>query len=325
MILVEDLEKIRTVITHDNCHDGIASAMIAKEALPKVKVRFVKYNSEEHETLEAEEGMLFCDFSPHLTRTKDFVDVGAIVLDHHAREVVEPFGDKGIFADKDVEPGVSGATLTYRHVFQPLHGDDQLIEKFAHICGIYDTWQTKSPLWETSREYHDALMFYPRDTWFPDQVFPIAYKDQTHWFGRLEIGKILIQKTNEKVKKLLSGAYRAQVGDLRVIMVQGVSTINEVAESAGDEADIFAGFTYYLEDNSEREDWGGGFVRNAKFKVSLRARRGFNVRELALFYGGGGHVGASSFVMPMSEASHNPYVQIMLMIRAWAAQRLSGQ
>jgi hypothetical protein len=228
MILVEDLEKIRTVITHDNCHDGIASAMIAKEALPRVSIRFVKYNSEEHEKLEAEEGMLFCDFSPHLTRTQDFVDVGAIVLDHHAREVVEPFGGRGVFADKEIEPGVSGATLTYRHVFQPLRGDDQLIEEFARICGIYDTWQTKSPLWEQSREYHDALMFYPRSTWFPSQVFPIEYKDQLRWFDKLNIGKILTQKTNEKVKKLLSGAYRAQVGDLRVIMVQGVSTINEL-------------------------------------------------------------------------------------------------
>lgn len=48
---IDRLRTIKTIISHETCADGLASAMILKAALPEVKVRFVKYNSEEHENL----------------------------------------------------------------------------------------------------------------------------------------------------------------------------------------------------------------------------------------------------------------------------------
>jgi hypothetical protein len=232
---VDRLREIKTIISHETCADGLASAMILKAALPDADVRFVKYNSEEHEKLEAKEGMLFCDFSPHKSRTQDFIDVRAIVLDHHAKEVVEPFGESGIFADIKVEPGVSGAMLAYLHVYVPILGENDLVGSFACICGIYDTWQTKSPLWKKSREYTEALFFFPKKDWLQDPIFPSCKET---WDSRMNLGRILVEKKDWTVKKALEEAYRATVGPLKVMMVQDTTAINEIAEAAGDEADI---------------------------------------------------------------------------------------
>jgi oligoribonuclease NrnB/cAMP/cGMP phosphodiesterase (DHH superfamily) len=316
---IEKLQALRTCISHDVCADGTASAMIIKAALPDIEVRFIRYNSEEHEKLEATEGMLFCDFAPHKTRTKDFFDKGAIVLDHHAPEVVAPFGELGVFADKDVEPGVSGAMLAYRHVWVPLHGGgSEFIRDFASICGIYDTWQTKSPFWNKSRACTETLHFFPKENWlsgqiFPGvsgQIFPTTQEEIDTWNARMGIGEILIEQKDSKVKKILTEAYRTNVGSFKIIITEGTSAINEVAEASGEEADIVAGFRYYLEDNSDREDWGRGFPKNAKLKVSLRSRKDYNVRDVALHYGGGGHVKAASYVVQVKSRDCNPYTAI---------------
>jgi len=308
---LERLKAIKTIISHETCADGLASAMILKAALPEAKIRFIKYNSEEHEKLEAEEGMLFCDFSPHKTRTQDFIPVSVIVLDHHSKEVVEPFGESGIFADVKVEPGVSGAMLAYRYVYVPLLGENKLVKNFANICGIYDTWQTKHPLWDRSREYTEALFFFSKKDWLKEPIFP---NFQSTWDSRMDIGRVLVEKKDWTVKKALEEAYRATIGPLKVLMVQDTTAINEIAEAAEAGVDIVAGFRYYLEDNSNREDWCEGFAKNAKFKVSLRSRKDFNVRELALHYGGGGHVKAASFVETVGTQHENPYRRIIELI-----------
>jgi oligoribonuclease NrnB/cAMP/cGMP phosphodiesterase (DHH superfamily) len=308
---IERLQAIKTIISHETCADGLASAMILKAALPEAKLKFVKYNSEEHEKLEAEEGMIFCDFSPHPTRTQDFIDVGAIVLDHHAKEVVEPFGESGVFADVKVEPGVSGAMLAYLHVYVPILGENDVVGSFASICGIYDTWQTKHPLWEKSREYTEALFFLPKRDWLKEPIFP---NFQSTWDSKMDIGRILVDKKNWTVKKALEEAYRATVGPIKVIMVQDTTAINEIAEAADPGVSIVAGFRYYLEDNSDREDWCEGFAKNAKFKVSLRSRNNFNVRNIALHYGGGGHEKAASFVENVGHRHENPYRRIIELI-----------
>ena len=319
---LDRLKAVTTIISHETCADGLASAMILKAALPYANVRFVKYNSEEHEKLEASKGMIFCDFSPHKTRTQDFIDVGAIVLDHHAREVVDPFKESGVFADKDVEPGVSGAMLAYRHVYVPLLGENELVKSFANICGIYDTWQTKSPLWEVSREYTEVLFFFPKKDWLADPIFPLYLEARAAWSTKLGMGKTLVDKKNWTVKKALEEAYRATVGPLKVLMVQDTTAINEIAEAAGPEVDIVAGFRYYCEDNSDREDWCEGFAKNAKFKVSFRSRKDFNVRDLALHYGGGGHVKAASFVESVGQRHENPYRRVIELICEYELTRI---
>lgn len=120
---IEQLKAVTTVVVHDNCTDGLASAMILLDALPNATFRFVQYNSPEHLSLQAQPNMLFCDITPHASKVQDFKAVQNVwVLDHHktAKSIVEQFGAKGIFADFDAEPGVSGAVLAWREVWLPI-------------------------------------------------------------------------------------------------------------------------------------------------------------------------------------------------------------
>jgi len=122
----DKLQTIRTIVTHENCSDGLASAMILKSVLPGANVVFLSYNSAAHKELSAIPGMIFCDFSPYVERVQEFIDAGAIVLDHHKyqKDVVEAFGANGVFADETTNPGVAGALLAYQEVWLPLVKSD---------------------------------------------------------------------------------------------------------------------------------------------------------------------------------------------------------
>lgn len=172
MISVEKLRSIKTLACHADCPDGLASAMILRQALPSAEVIFVQYNSIEMANLKAEPGILFCDFCPPQDRYREFLEAGAIVLDHHksTKHIVLEFGENGVYADEKTEPGVSGAVLAFREVWtrmkQPLGFTGFLgleeMERFAQLAGIRDTWQKQSPDWEEACAQAAALMFYPK-------------------------------------------------------------------------------------------------------------------------------------------------------------------
>ena len=167
MIPIEKLRSLRILLTHgypDNpCPDGLASALIVRDALPLIEVRFLVHGTRELEELVPEPGMLFCDIVPPAARAAEFVAAGAIVLDHHvaARSVVEMFGELGVYADACSEPGVSGAVLAFREIWLPVKNAEvahlrrgvpwqdilqaqhldarNRISRFAMLTGIRDT------------------------------------------------------------------------------------------------------------------------------------------------------------------------------------------
>src|SRR5690606_41998685 len=116
---IKKLQAVKTVVVHDNCADGLVSALLIQEALPNAEILFIQHGTEAHRTLEPTPNMLFCDFAPHPERVDEFAKVGTIVLDHHrtAKWIVERGG--GISADENDEPGVSGAVLPYRPAHTP--------------------------------------------------------------------------------------------------------------------------------------------------------------------------------------------------------------
>lgn len=122
MIPLEKLRQVTTIVTHDTCPDGLASAMILLDVLPKAEVVFCQYSTPLHKSMIAKPGMLFADFSPDPARIQEFIDQGAIVLDHHktAKDTVLACGELGVFADEKEDPGVSGAVLAFREVWLPL-------------------------------------------------------------------------------------------------------------------------------------------------------------------------------------------------------------
>jgi hypothetical protein len=181
-------DAVRRIVSHKNCPDGIASAMILKDVLtPSAEVVLVQYGTSEHEELLCTEGMVFCDMSPPPARVHEFVAAGAIVLDHHksAKQVVAAFGERGIFADEHADPGVSGAVLAFDHVWQPRQRYSRFrksaleIRKFAQLAGVRDTWQTSDPRWREACAQAHALLFWGKgERLLADDRFPWLSPDE---------------------------------------------------------------------------------------------------------------------------------------------------
>lgn len=223
MIPLQKLQAVKRIIVHKDCADGIASAMILKHALPQASVEFVQYDTVEHRELKPEEGMLFCDFSPWLPKVKkvmteadlvieavakkqlkEFVDAGVIVLDHHGTQerVVKEFGTLGVYADGKTQPGVSGAVLAFQEVWVPVCRAElnaglyellkPLVQDFATLAGIRDTWIKNDSRFQAGCEQREALLF-----WTPEDLLSTTVAG---WARKLEVGSTLWAKSMRHVQ-----------------------------------------------------------------------------------------------------------------------------
>jgi hypothetical protein len=301
---LEKLKAVTTLVTHANCADGLASAMIVKDVLPDVEILFQFHNTPEHLGLEAKPGMLFCDFTPPKERAEEFRAAGAIVLDHHttAKGLVLSFGDNGVFADEKASPGVSGAVLAYEYVWVPLAGPAQRIgyhksvQRFAELVGVRDTWQKHDPRWEEALVLTEALHFFPADVWLGPGGMPSV---RDGYASRLATAELVLQRRRAKIEAIAKTAVRfTAYGGLKVILAQGVTITSDLAERLRDEADIIGGFLFQA---------GEGLI-DLQLQYSLRAgASGFDVGKFAAFNGGGGHSAAAGFRVPDPDMSLNPY------------------
>jgi single-stranded DNA-specific DHH superfamily exonuclease len=316
-----DLSGIKVVISHDNCADGKASAILIHDAIPTAEILFHQYGNDEYRNMKAEPGMLFVDFSPPPERAQEFVDAGAIVLDHHksAKETVAKFGNRGVFADELENPGVCGATLAFREVWKVLRGyrrDDPCIhvasfdrlslfaERFAMLAGVYDTWQRQSPFWEEARAQKEVLSFMPWERWSKMYLSDISenWRAQFQW-----VGEVLIEKDDQSTEKTVKGARRFTTSrGTRVAIFEGSTKSSSVAEYIGSDADLAAGFSFFEEDTDQG--------RVTKMVVSTRSRTTYNCSALAKLYGGGGHTKAAGFNITLHPNTGNPYAVIEYLI-----------
>jgi len=306
MIPLERLRAIKHIIAHDNCADGVASAMILKDVLPNADVRFIQYGTEEQLKLPAVEGMIFGDFSPHISRVKEFLDVGAVVLDHHggpAESVTKMFIEQGLgaFASEATDPGKSGALLAYDNVWLPMSKEVlkdrdpvsslhhlEVVRTLAVQAGVYDTWQTKNSLWLIACEQKEALHFWP---WDKIEVTPYNL-----WQSELlSTGPILFQRNLKHVKKCIKGSHTFTTSKgLRVMFFEGTKPSSDAAELVED-IDLVIGTAFYVD------------AGEPKMIFSTRSHTGFNCRALALAHGGSGHTRAAGFAWPLNVGDPNPY------------------
>ena len=318
-VTLEQLQSVDHIVTHKDCADGIASAMILKDVLGGAKVTFLQHNSPEQKAFRAEPGQLWCDFTPTRERVQEFVEAGAIVLDHHkfARDVVDAFGGNGIFADETKDPGVCGAVLAYRHVWLPLEEAmssspgmgharpypvaEAILKDFATLAGIRDTWQKQDPRWKDACEQAEALKFWPLDV--------IVRAPLTSWPGLVQpVGQVLFAKNLEYADHLAQTAYRfVSSKGTRVIIFSGVSMSSDAAEAAGDTADIIVGFSYKTEESGK-----------PILIFSTRSHTDFNCGEFCLAHGGGGHTKAAGFSVPLDLQNHpNPFEHFRQVLEAY--------
>lgn len=331
MISVDHLYKIHTVYTHANCPDGMASAILIRDALPGAAITFVQHNTEEHLTMKAEKGVLFVDFAPHESRVDDFVEAGAFILDHHktARPIVEAFGDRAVFGDEVTEPGVCGAVLAYRHVWKPifesLGHEDSLTasltaraHKFATLAGIRDTWQKDDADWFEACAQGEMLRFYPAEDWLNLQgtegsdISMFEPQNDTWWANRMALGHLILKRHAEGVKKAIARAYRATtIKGTSVVILSDIKTPSDAAEALGDEADLVMGFFLEIRDGQ------------AMMNVSTRTRGDFDCAAFCKRLGGGGHTKAAGFSVPVQvgtsiyDAGPNPYAHLLHLVNQW--------
>jgi hypothetical protein len=325
-ISIERLKNVKRLVTHANCPDGVASALIVRDALPDVEVLFVKHGTEQHRELEPRPGTLFVDFSPHVEKddlfqvVKHWVEAGTIVLDHHPtqRDVTMAFVEAGLGAYGENDRGECGAWLAYEHVWRALKGDHHFqidgadfglsVRNFAELAGVRDTWKKDDPRWYKACLQAEALMFWSFDHVDLDEF--VESSEMTTLGGRL------FEKKLEHARAAIAESHRFQTPrGTRVLLFQGVTPTSDAAEllekdpyldGRGDRhaPDIVAGFHY-------RVDAG-----KLQLTFSTRSHTGYDVGAFCKAHGGGGHTAAAGFTVS-GEMSANPYTVFKLLLQEW--------
>lgn len=270
------------LVTHADCADGLASAMLVKAALPHIEIVFAQHGRPSLEALDASPGLLFCDIVPPRARAREFVDAGATVLDHHAhaRDIVELFEARGHFADERADPGVSGALLAYRHVYLPIIGERSSAERFARLIGVRDTWQLASPDWQRATELYAALLGMPRAHWLETNgaadALEVAIDPRTLQLGAQFHAERLTRA--DAIVTTGSLTLRDAAGHVWGLYFDPASLTSDVADLLRARGVPNAcGLQHRIED---------GCARTA---LSLRSDGALDVGALAKRHGGGGH------------------------------------
>jgi hypothetical protein len=308
-MFINDRSVIRTIVTHAFCPDGLGSAMLLSNVFPEAEVFFAAYGDEAYKNLEPREGMVFCDIVPPQQRAHLFAAVEDIyVLDHHkgAADTVALFGNRGRFASEHAEPGVSGTTLAFRHVWQewagPLGATASVIkevERFANLAGIRDTWVKDSPLWRAACAQSKAL-----------QLLQWQGVKGREWpvLGTTEemIGLLLLEKTERDVIDIASRVERVQIGRLKVGLLTGDGLISDVAEHLGDQVDVLLGFNYATDAEGRRV-----------LRMSGRTRGDFDLIPFMKRLGGGGHSKAAGCTIPVHPTDPNAFRLVEEAVRSF--------
>lgn len=306
MLDLDALTQVTDIVCHDNCADGTVSAMLLHDALPLANIQFCQYGAAQ-EKLEVKPNTLFCDFSPHESRYQEFVDAGAIILDHHksAKPIVEAFGERGVFGDEVTEPGVCGAVLAFRHVWLPMtnlkstHDDEvRFAAEIARLSGIRDTWQKHDPDWPKACELAEGIRFFSQESWLVYAPFSAARKPW--WDARRSVGQRLVEQHHGTILKALDGAYHfTSPGGTRVVMFQGTKLTSDACEVVKDGADLVVGFDYFAIVDGQ-----------APLGYSLRSNHSaFDCAAFCKSMGGGGHTKAAGFSVRFDPAlgASDPY------------------
>jgi len=352
MISIEKLRAVKRLVTHANCPDGVASALIIKDALPDVEVLFVKHGTEQHRTLEPRPGTLFCDFSPWLPTDasesigllKQWQEAGAIVLDHHPTQktITDVFVLNGLGAYGENDRGECGAWLAYEHVWLPTYLDEQGLDdlptaendvddvakevrEFARLAGIRDTWKKSNTQFGLASEQAEILMFWGNELLEKirqnrDSVFTGAFYVESSIFhpkNRHYLGKHLFEKKLEHARTAIGEAHEfVTAKGTRVLVFQGVTPTSDAAEILEQRAKMETEECFF-------PDIVAGFhyrVDAGKLQLafSTRSHTGYDVGAFCKSKGGGGHSAAAGFTVEQSaEIGANPYAVFKLLLEEW--------
>ena len=302
---------VNRIITHLNCPDGMASAILLYDAL-KIEPEFYVHGMDSFQHLKVTPKTLFCDICPPAHLVDQFVATGGIVLDHHkaAQSSVVKFGERGVFADEKLAPGVSGAYLAFNEVWRPamLQGISvrhSLAENFVRLVGIRDTWQRQSKDWEIACHQAAALIFYPWKYW-KSQVDRNGHDGDTQYLAltdEMVVGKLIHENRLIKAQQCAEDALISDIHGLRVAVFNDSDKLtSDVAELLRQEGiNIIVGFSYYKSNI------------DMKFPVlsyNLRSDGSFDVAQFSTVFDGGGHTKAAGYTKTICKNA-DPYSIIL--------------
>lgn len=284
MIPISKLFDAKILVVHGNCPDGLASAMIIRQALPAIELKFLNHGTDEYYQLPAVPGMIFCDIIPPPHRIEEFISAGAVCLDHHkqAEVFVKMFGELGMFGDEKHNPGVSGAVLACREVFErvfegDLDRDFSAIQEFATLIGVRDTFYKEHPEWQTACEVTSGLNFYS-----PEEMLAMPAAE---WLPICKnIGKVLYQRNLKAAEKSIKTAhtFTSALGT-RVLIFEGTKASSNAADLLDQDYDLVIGYASQ--------------IISSKLQIifSTRSHTNFDCGAFCSAQGGGGHTQAAGF------------------------------
>ena len=334
MIPIEILKQVSVVYCHGHCPDGLASAMILKDAFRMLgmepKIEFVAHDTPEYKIAGvdglAPDRPLFCDIAPSDYARQIVEARGGIVLDHHVgkKEIVETFGELGVYADAEKEPGVSGAVLAFREVFQAvvrtISNEDYAnahvarIADFADAIGARDTWRTDHPLFMNGQWISKLIMSKPAEHWL--EHGPVISATE------IAVGQALFEAHMNAVREAVDQCVYYlipinETGDqISIAVFQEQSSgfrlssdvaehLRQIDEDKKDEedwerVDVIAGFSFFVDEPGD----------DPRVIYSLRGNHGFDVCEFAKLNGGGGHKAMAGFSVAADLGNCTPYEYI---------------
>jgi hypothetical protein len=287
------LATVELILTHADCPDGMASAILLRDVYPDVPIYFFYPSSAELRDFPVRPHALFADLSPVPETADAWREAGAIIIDHHAsaRTLIETFGIRGIFGDEKRDKGACGASLVYDHVWLnhrtsfyrevPLEkrlAGHETVSAFAKLAGIRDTYMRTHPLWINACVQATTLRAYPAEDWLAG---PSISDDKWGplWERRLEAGQVLYRQTIESATRDIRNSYRFRTPKGTSVVVISKAQTTDASEFA--DADVLIGFSYTC--------IGG----KPQLRLSMRSRSSFDVSVLCESLGGGGHTKAA--------------------------------
>lgn len=286
-------KNIVRIVSHKDCSDGIASAILLQECFPEADVVFYQHGEDEPLPME---GTIFCDLAPH-QNIDEHIKCGSLVLDHHAtnKENVLKFQNLGlgVFGNEDSNSMESGGYMAWKYVHSvmfPNHHYYYRVMEFAQLVGIRDLGLKSNDRWDSASDCSCGLIFFGND-YFLDTMRKDPNRFWDEEFPRLhEIGRIDRMRRLKKVDDALGRALYFEENGIKVCVTEGtqVTTDGMMNLERTGKADVLIGFASILNQQTHKPE----------LLLSCRSNGKISVKELCTKFNGGGHEQAAGCKIP---------------------------
>ena len=259
------------VIYHANCYDGFTAAWVARKAMPDCELFEGRYNEDPPYLLAQERDTYILDFSyPREQMVKLAAYAGMTgsltVLDHHKTAEANCKGLE--FCTFDMER--SGAGMTWDWFFEGEARPDWINRIEDRDLWRFDYDETKNV-----HAYVASL--------------PMTMREWSI-LSSLELHEI--ERRGAAISRYIGTYIDKAVKEARVIHLAGspVAVLNVPYQNASETADVMLS-------TFPEADYSLTYFQRAdgKWQYSLRSRSDFDVSEIAVLFGGGGHAQAAGF------------------------------